>query len=102
MTFSVILDDQTKFTVNFLTDEDATFCSIFDSSLNFVICSGHTILSMDDDFNAIEGMKHALRRALDAPPSLFGRETRGMFWESFWAAIDVFTLSHDDIGIDWL
>ncbi len=88
MIFNVALDNQSIYTISFTVDEDATFCNIFDSSLHFVISAGHSILSPDDDFNTIEGMKHSLRRALDAPPSLFDRETRGMIWDSFWEAVD--------------
>ncbi len=102
MTFTVIPNDNTKYTISFLADgEEATFCNIFDNNLNFVISAGHSILSPDDDYSAIEGMKHALRRALDAPPCLFDRKTRGMIWESFWASVDTFMLTADSTDIEW-
>lgn len=87
MTFNVITEDG-SFTINFVLDEDVTFCNIYDNSLDFVIAAGHTILSPDDDYNPVQGMKNALRRALDAPPSLFDREVRGLIWESFWEGVD--------------
>ncbi len=96
MTFTVVLDDQSIYNISFIVDEECTFCNIFDNTLQFVISAGHSILSPEDDFNAIEGMKHALRRALDAPPALFDRETRGMVWQSFWEACDLNTLVSDN------
>jgi hypothetical protein len=97
MTFNVIINDY-KYTINFMVDDNVTFCNIKDSDLQFVISAGHSLCSPDDDFNPVEGMKKALRRALDASPCLFNREVKGLCWEGFWECVDLVSDYKEDVG----
>ncbi len=71
--------------VSFIREFDCTFCSITDIDKNFVVTAGHSVLSPNDEDHPIEGMKQAMERALAAPPSLFNRRDRSIFWRGFWS-----------------